>query len=81
MRPSTRLESSTSYKINTESISSEDTLYVEIYYEKDIYTILFKYEFSGKDLVNKKSIHFKALKSETSWIITWSGANPVRQLI
>lgn len=81
LRPSTRLASSKSYKINTEKVSENDILHVEISHETNPEIVLFKYEFSGSDVANRNSIHFKAEQKDEGWIITWSGASPVRRLI
>ena len=80
LRPSTREESSISYKINTERINSNDTLIVEIFEENNPGKVLYEYEFAGKDVSSKKSIHFIAKHINNDWEIRWSGATPIRRL-
>lgn len=75
IRPSTRLETSGSYKINTEKVSKGDVLVVNIDHESDSFrrTCIF----NGSDVADKNSIHFKVIGSGTKIDISWSGAKPI----
>lgn len=75
IRPSTRLASSKSYKINTEKVSSGDTLVVNINHESNPFCKSFK--FNGKDIAHKKSISFRVNEFGSSICISWSGAKPI----
>jgi hypoxanthine-DNA glycosylase len=74
IRPSTRLEKSKSYKIDTKIVDSGDTLIVNIDHESKSF---FKsFSFNGDDLKNKNSISFRVNDYSTRIDITWSGAKP-----
>jgi len=74
IRPSTRLETSKSYKINTEKVSSGDILIVNIDHEsKDFHKT---YHFNGSDVANRRSISFRVNDYGTHIDISWSGAKP-----
>lgn len=75
IRPSTRLEKSKSYKIDTKTVSHGDTLIVNIDHESKPYRKTFK--FNGSDLEKKDSISFRANDFGTQIDISWSGANPI----
>ena len=65
IRPSSRLKTSTSYKINVENVSENDTLVVTIFHEsKPLQQV---YRFSGKQLRGRKSIHFKTDGDKIVW--------------
>jgi len=70
LRPSSRKPSST-YKIDVSNISSTDKLIINIYHEKSTSELLYRYTISGKDLIGKNSIHFKALENDGSCSIKW----------
>lgn len=65
IRPSTRLSTSTSYKVNVENFSMNDTLIVTIYHESKSFKQT--YRFSGKQLQGRKSIHFKTDGDNVIW--------------
>jgi hypoxanthine-DNA glycosylase len=75
IRPSSRQETSKSYKINTEKVLSGDTLIVNIDHE----TKSFKktYRFKGADVAHKDSISFRVADFGTHIDISWSGAQPI----
>ena len=75
IRPSTRLEKSKSYKIDTKNVSRGDILVVNIDHE----TISFRksYKFNGSDVAHKDSISFRVIDYGTSIDISWSGATPI----
>ena len=75
IRPSTRLESSKSYKIDTKSINREDTLVVHIDHESNSFQKTFK--FNGADVAHKDSISFRVSDFGSSIDISWSGAAPI----
>lgn len=70
IRPSSRLESSVSYKINTEKVTANDTLIVTINHESKNFTK--EFTFSGYKIANRSSIHFKYTNGE----IIWSAVQP-----
>jgi len=77
IRPSTRLETSVTYKVDTRSILSEDTLIVNVHHEtKDFYQ---SYKFRGSDVVHKNSISFRVTAIGPSFEIAWSGAVPMNE--
>jgi hypoxanthine-DNA glycosylase len=75
IRPSTRLEKSKSYKIDTKNITRSDILIVNIDHETKSFQKTFK--FNGADVAHKDSISFRAHDLGTSIDIRWSGANPI----
>lgn len=74
IRPSTRLEQSKSYKINTKVVSSGDILIVNIDHESK--TFKQSYTFDGKDVKDKNSISFRVNDYGNRIDISWSGATP-----
>jgi hypothetical protein len=74
IRPSTRLESSKSYKINTERVAAGDSLVVNIDHEDSRFSK--SYRFMGVDVANKDSIHFRVSHPNGEVSISWSGAQP-----
>ena len=75
IRPSTRLETSKSYKIDTKKVYSGDTLIVNISHEN---TDFFKsYKFDGASVAKKASISFIVTQDGSEINITWSGATPI----
>lgn len=75
IRPSTRLEKSKSYKIDTKTVSRGDILVVNIDHEiKPFYK---SYKFNGADVAHKDSISFRVNDYGTSIDISWSGATPI----
>ena len=75
IRPSSRLASSKSYKIDTRNVGNGDTLIVNIYHESTNFHRT--YRFNGNDLSSKNSIHFRVNDFGTRIDISWSGAQPL----
>lgn len=75
IRPSSRLEKSKSYKIDTKQISQCEVLVVNIDHEKKPFHKTYK--FNGADVANKNSISFRVNDFGTSIEISWSGAQPI----
>jgi len=75
IRPSTRLEKSKSYKIDTKSISRGDILVVNINHETKSFRK--SYKFNGSDVAHKDSISFRVTEHRTKIVISWSGATPI----
>ena len=75
IRPSSRLEKSKSYKIDTKQITRGDTLVVNIDHEGKPFHKTYK--FNGADVANKDSISFRVNDFGTSIEISWSGAQPI----
>lgn len=75
IRPSTRLESSKSYKINTENVSHGEILVVNIDHESKPFQKT--YRFAGSDVAHKKSISFRVNDYGSKIDISWSGAKPI----
>ncbi|MBD9092119.1 MAG: hypothetical protein EGQ20_06295 [Bacteroides oleiciplenus] len=65
IRPSSRLETSVSYKINTEKVTVNDTLIVTVNHESENFTK--EFTFSGNKIANRSSIHFKYTNGEIIW--------------
>jgi len=74
IHPSTRLDKSKSYKINTEIVGDRDVLRVNINHESN--PLKRSYLFDGKDVCIRKSISFRVTDYDTRIDISWSGANP-----
>lgn len=66
IRPSTRKETSDSYKIDLSRKQENDDVCVTITHESDR-KLEKKYRFSAKQLQGKKSIHFKWDRKEIVW--------------
>ena len=75
IRPSTRLEKSKSYKIDTKQVSNADSLTVNIDHESKPFKKTYK--FNGADLALKDSISFRVTDYGTHIDISWSGAKPI----
>jgi hypoxanthine-DNA glycosylase len=75
IRPSSRLEKSKSYKIDTKTVSRGDILVVNIDHETKLFRKTFK--FNGSDVAYKDSISFRVNDYGTSVEISWSGATPI----
>ncbi len=75
IRPSSRLETSKSYKINTEGVSSGDILVVNIDHESQSFKKT--YRFKGADIANRNSISFRVTDYGTHIDISWTGASPL----
>ncbi len=75
IRPSTRLESSKYYKIDTKKVYSGDTLIVNISHESMDY--FRSYKFDGASVAKKASIGFKVKQAGSKIDVTWSGATPL----
>lgn len=74
IRPSTRLETSLNYKIDTEKVTVNDLLIVNITHESNSFSE--SYHFRGSDVYPKKSISFRVHDDGSNIKIVWSGANP-----
>lgn len=70
IRPSSRKETSISYRINVDKVSSDDILIVTIDHESQ--PLKKVYRFSGKQLQGRNTIHFR-YKDNT---IIWSPISP-----
>lgn len=75
IRPSTRLEKSKSYKIDTKTVFRGDILVVNIDHETKPFRK--SYRFNGSDVAHKDSISFRVNDYGTSIDISWSGATPI----
>ena len=75
IRPSSRLETSKNYKIDTKAVERADTLIVNIDHESKPFQRT--YHFEGNDVADKASISFRVVDWGTHIEITWSGANPI----
>lgn len=75
IRPSSRLQSSKSYKIDTKQVYRGDVLIVNIYHESKPFHRTYK--FNGADVTSKDSISFRVNDYGTSIEINWSGAKPI----
>jgi len=75
IRPSTRLETSKSYKIDTKAVSRGDILIVNIDHESK--TFRRTYKFKGADIAYKDSISFRVNNYGTTIDIGWSSASPL----
>lgn len=79
IRPSSRLEISKSYKIDTENVSGRDNLIVNIDHEAKPFKK--SYCFKGSDVAHKSSISFRVNDYGTHIDISWSGAQPLGTVI
>lgn len=77
IRPSSRLESSKSYKIDTKVVGAIDTLRVNIDHESDSFSK--SYWFHGKDVAYRDSISFWVTDDGARLDISWSGAQPYKE--
>ena len=75
IRPSTRLASSKSYKVDTRKVLHDDTLTVHVNHESLPYDRTFT--FAGKDVAHRKSISFRVYDYGTHIDLHWSGAQPL----
>lgn len=75
IRPSTRNESSKSYKVTTRNVTSDDILIVNVSHESKPFKKSFR--FKGRDVANRKSISFRVNDHGSGFDITWSGASPI----
>lgn len=75
IRPSTRLEKSKSYKIDTKTVSRSEILVVNIDHETKSFRKTYK--FNGADVAHKDSISFRVNDYGTSIDISWIGAIPI----
>ena len=75
IRPSTRLETSNRYKIDTKNVSKDDILIVNIDHETEQFNRT--YRFNGTDVADRNSIHFEVSFIGSDIHIRWSGAIPI----
>ncbi len=78
IRPSTRLEKSKSYKVDTKNIGTGDMLAVTIHHESDSFSKT--YLFEGTDLSDRNSISFRVNDYETHIDVRWSGVTPQKTI-
>lgn len=76
IRPSTRLESSKNYKVDTSKVLEGDTLIVNIDHESKPFKRTYK--FKGEDVCTRKSISFRVNDFVKHIDISWSGAKPIK---
>ncbi len=62
IRPSSRKPISTSYKVDTTNIGVNDDVHLVIKHEDG--RILGEYDFSGKQIAGRKSIHFRYINDK-----------------
>lgn len=74
IRPSTRLESSKSYKVNTKTVGNGDVLVVSVDHESKSFSK--RYTFSGKDVAHRDSISYRVTETASHIDISWSGVVP-----
>lgn len=77
LRPSTRKAPSVNYRVHINGISSGDTLVVNINHE----SLPFRktYTFRGSDVLQKKSLGFKATGDGTGISIQWVSTQPIKE--
>lgn len=66
IRPSSRKETSISYKVDVKKVSVDDILIVTVAHESKPEKHI--YRFSGKNIKGKKSIHLKVHDGEICWV-------------
>lgn len=74
IRPSTRLDTSVSYKIDTSKVTANDLLIVNIKHESKPFKRTYK--FNGIEVAQKNSIHLIVNETAHEINIKWSGAQP-----
>jgi len=77
IRPSSRLVTSKSYKVDTKKVSRGDTLVVNINHESEPFRKT--YIFNGAEIAHKNSISFRVSDYGTSIDISWSGVQPAAE--
>jgi hypothetical protein len=76
IRPSTRLDTSKNYRINTKKVVSNDTLIVNIDHETKPFKKSFR--FKGSDVADRNSISCRITDYGTHIDISWSsGIKPI----
>lgn len=70
IRPSTRLEKSKSYKVDTKKIVSGQILEVTVSHESEAFEKV--YRFSGKEIAEKNSINFSVSEANNKVEVSWS---------
>lgn len=75
IRPSSRLETSKSYKIDTKNVDKNNILVINIDHESTSFKRT--YRFNGSDVANRDSISFRVYDYGTSIDISWSGVQPI----
>ncbi len=73
--PLTRGENSERYKVPFKNVGSNDVLVVNITHNAKPFSKT--YRFAGKDLINRKSIHFSVSETGSQIEIKWSGVQPL----
>jgi hypothetical protein len=75
LRPTSR-EITSAYKVNTAGIAPGDLLRLTIRDEATPDAVLGLFEFRGRDVFDRQSVHFSAERLGKAWKITFSGAKP-----
>jgi hypoxanthine-DNA glycosylase len=75
IRPSSRLEKSRSYKVDTKGVSQADVLLVNIDHETKPFRR--SYRFKGSDVAQRDSVSFTVTEEGNSIDIRWTGATPI----
>lgn len=75
LRPSSRAIDSR-YKVVTAGVGADDVLRLTIRDEQSPTSNLGVFEFRGRDVSAKQSIHFTAVRVGSAWKVTFSGAKP-----
>ena len=74
---STRDPKSTSYKVDTEAVGSNDTFQLTVSDKDDGDKVIGVFEFDGCDVADRASIHFDARRVDGKWRLKFTGARPV----
>lgn len=74
IRPSSRLATSSNYKVDTKNVSDCDILVVSIFHEAK--SLEMEFHFKGKDVANRESIHFSVEEENGSVAVIWISINP-----
>lgn len=77
IRPSTRKATSVNYRVHIKGVTNGDTLVVNITHE----SLPFRktYNFRGSDVIQKKSLGFKAIDNGSGISIQWISAQPIKE--
>jgi len=78
IRPSSRKDTSISYKVNTKNVLANDKLIVNINHETKPFRAT--YIFKGVDIVDKNSISFSVTEQNDKIKIIWSKVTPIQSL-
>jgi|GEM_PF-6479386 len=78
IRPSSRLETSKNYKIDTKVVLSRDTLTVNIDHKSK--SLKKSFYFKGSDVDNRSITSFRVSNWEIHINISWSGVQPIETI-